>query len=148
LKWLLDTNVLSENVRPRPNRAVLTWIAERAPSEIAISIVTLAELQDGAATAPDEADRRKLTRWLDSMVVPFFADRVLHLTSETLVDWLRLTRRLEQKRVARKAPDLLIASTARVHNLIVVSRNVRDFADTGVIVYDPWTETTRRMDDP
>jgi len=110
--------------------------------------VTLAELQDGASAAPNEEGRRKLAHWFERMVVPSFTDRVLQLTGETLIEWLRLARRLERKRVTRKAPDLLIASTARVHNLIVVTRNVRDFADTGVTVYDPWVDATHRMDDP
>jgi toxin FitB len=148
LKWLLDTNVVSENVRARPNRGVLERTARLGRTDVAISVVTLAELQDGASSAPSEKRRGELIAWLDEDVIPYFADRTLQLNSAILTDWLRLTRSLEKKRVTRKAPDLLIASTARIHNLIVVSRNVRDFADTGVTVYDPWADATHRMDDP
>ena len=148
MKWLLDTNVVSENVKARPNRGVLERIARLGRTDVAISVVTLAELADGASSAPSEQRRVELIGWLEEDVIPYFADRTLQLTSAILTDWLRLTRILASRRDTRKAPDLLIASTARVHNLIVVTRNVRDFADTGVTVYDPWVDATHRMDDP
>jgi hypothetical protein len=72
----------------------------------------------------------------------------LPLTSEILVDWLELARQLAGRRITRAAPDVLIAATARIHNLTVVTRNVRDFADTGVVVYDPWNDQTHSMDPP
>jgi predicted nucleic acid-binding protein len=148
VKWLLDTNVLSENVKPRPNRAVEQRIARLASDDVRVSIVTLAELQEGASSAPSEKRRRELTGWLEESVIPYFANRTLQLSCEILVDWLSLNKKLTRRRITRSAPDLLIASTARVHNLIVVSRNVRDFADTGVTVYDPWADATHRMEEP
>jgi predicted nucleic acid-binding protein len=70
------------------------------------------------------------------------------LTQDVLVDWLILSRKLAVRGISRTAPDLLIAATARVGDLTVVTRNVRDFADTGVVVYDPWNDQTHRMDAP
>jgi predicted nucleic acid-binding protein len=148
VRWLLDTNTVSENVRTRPNQTVVDWIARLPPADAAISIVTLAELREGVSSAPSEKRRRELSTWLDESVIPYFADRTLQLNGEILVDWLSLNKKLTKRRITRSAPDLLIASTARVHNLIVVTRNVRDFADTGVTVYDPWVDATHRMDDP
>jgi toxin FitB len=148
VKWLLDTNVLSENVRVRPDQTVMDWFERLILEDAALSIVTLAELQNGVFSSPSEKRRSELTDWLERSVMPSFGSRILQLTGEILVDWLRLSRKLSKRRITRTAPDLLIASTARVHNLIVVSRNARDFADTGVIVYDPWANTTHRMDDP
>jgi predicted nucleic acid-binding protein len=148
VKWLLDTNVLSESIRPRPNRAISRWLAAQPSPLTAISIVTLAELQHGTTSADSETHRETLGRWLATTVIPSFHERTLPLTSEILVDWLELARQLAGRRITRAAPDVLIAATARIHNLTVVTRNVRDFADTGVVVYDPWNDQTHSMDPP
>jgi predicted nucleic acid-binding protein len=142
VKWLLDSNVLSENVRPHPDRSVIAWIAQRSQAQLAISIVTAAELRVGALAAPSEKRRQELTRWIEGEIENEFAGRVLPLTTAILIDWLQLTRKLAASGHTRSADDLLIASTARVHDLILVTRNGRDFAGTGVVVYDPWTGET------
>ena len=146
MRWLLDTNVISENVQRRPYRPVVDWIASQASRELAISIVTLAELRDGAAFAANEERRRNLIEWIDSEVMTSFADRILPLTADVLMDWISLSRKLSAKGTPRVATDLLIASTARVHGLALVSRNLRDFVGTGLEVFNPWTGETHRME--
>lgn len=148
MQWLLDTNVVSETTRSRPNQDVLDWIAERDPGEAVISTVTLAELHEGAASATDPERRARLTAWLNTAVPSWLGEHVLPLTLRILIEWLRLSKALQAKRQTRAAADLLIASTARVHDLILVTRNTRDFADTGVVIYDPWTGKTHRMEQP
>ncbi len=76
----------------------------------------------------------------------WLGERMLSVTLEILVDWLDVGRRLSAKGMTRNSADLLVASTARIHGLIVVSRNVRDFAGTGVVVYDPWNSETHRTE--
>jgi predicted nucleic acid-binding protein len=127
---------------------VVKWLAEKPRALVVISLLTFAELQYGASVASDATQRRRLTLWLESSVVPSFGNRILPLTTEILVDWLGLARALNRRRTGQAASDLLLASTARVHNLIVVTRNVRDFAGTGIVVYDPWHDRTHRMDTP
>lgn len=148
MKWLLDTNVVSESVRPDPNRRVLTWIAARAGDQLAISILTIAELRTGVATLNNAARQRSFEAWMNAYVLPNFQDRTLPVTLEILIDWLNLSRLLNAKGGRRPPVDLLIAATARIHDLTVVTRNVRDFVDTGVIVYDPWSGDTHVMDQP
>jgi len=148
VKWLLDTNVVSEGIRPLPNRAVVRWIAARSPEQVAISIVTLAELSDGATSIASKQRRDEFLQWIETHIMGSFEDRTLPLTSEILVDWLRLTRKLAARGKPRVAVDLLVAATARIHDLIIVSRNVKHFALTGVLVYDPWTGDTHSMDSP
>jgi toxin FitB len=148
VNFLLDTNVVSETARRRPNATVMKWLAQQSQDAAAISVVTMAELVEGADAVTDTARRNQLTRWLDETVVPWFSDQVLPLTQDVLVDWLILSRKLAARGITRNAPDLLIAATALVRDLTVVTRNVRDFADTGVVVYDPWNDRTHRTDAP
>lgn len=146
MKWLLDTNVVSETAKHRPNDRVLAWLAAQSPDQLAISIVTVAELRVGALAHTDAERRRQLLRWIDTTVDNFLPDRCLPATLEILTDWLRVARRLAVKGIARQAPDLLIAATAHIHDLTIVTRNVRDFTKTGVIVYDPWNAKMHVMD--
>jgi predicted nucleic acid-binding protein len=146
VKWLLDTNVVSEGVRPRPNPKVLAWIAAHPREELAISILTLAELRGGVAALGDVSRQQLFGAWVKSYVIPNFGDRTLPLTLEILVDWLQLSRLLSAKGRPQAAADLLIAATARIHDLTVVTRNVRNFVNTGVVLYDPWTGKTHATD--
>jgi predicted nucleic acid-binding protein len=102
----------------------------------------VAELRVGAVAARSEKRRQELTRWIESEIEDAFTGRILPLTIGILIDWLRLMRRLAATGQTRSAADLLIAATARVHDLILVTRNARDFAGTGIVVYDPWTSET------
>ena len=147
MKCLVDTNVISETIKRQPNDGVISWIARQPIDDTAISIVTLAEIRDGIESAPDTT-RHELLRWLERDIEPRFANCVFQLTAEILVDWFRLSRALSAERMMRRAADLLLASTARVHGFVLVTRNVRHFANTGVVVYDPWTGTTHVMDVP
>ena len=146
MKWLLDSNVVSEPVREKPNSAVVNWLAAKPKGETAISVVTLAELRDGAASARDERKRQQLTSWIESEITQFFEDHTLPLSLDILLDWLALSRKLRRSGHTRDPADLLIAATARVHNLILVSRNIRHFAGTGVVVYDPWSDELHRTE--
>ena len=146
MKWLLDTNVVSEGVRKQPNSRVVNWIAAEPTSDTAISIVTLAELREGASTVQEEAKRDRFAKWIDTEIVDTFGNRTLPLTTEILIAWLDLSRKLRARGRTRDPADLLIAATARVHNLTLVTRNSRHFASTGVVVYDPWNNETHRTE--
>jgi len=147
MKWLLDTNVVSESMRPRPNINVKNWVEAREP-ELALSVVTLAELRDGASTLSDAARRDRLDRWISEIVIPRFDRRTFALTLEVLIEFIALARQLGARGRPQGAADLLIAATARTHGLDVVTRNVRGFANTGITVYNPWTDETQEMEAP
>lgn len=146
MKWLLDTNVVSETVRPRPNRNVLRWLAELPEEQSAISAVTMAELRFGAMATRENARRVELTRWLDDQIAPTFHSRILVAHVDVLIEWIDLMKRLSASRQPRLATDLLIAATARVHSLTIVTRNVRDYAGTGVTAFDPWLNETHTLE--
>ena len=148
MKWLIDTNVVSETAAPRPNLRVLRWFGDQPAQEIAISIVSVAELQHGVLLTQDHAKRTELARWIDEDVFAVFVDRILTVDSEILVQWLDLQRLLLARRQTRSPADLLLAATAQVHALTVVTRNTRDFANTGITVYNPWSDETHQMEAP
>ena len=94
MKWLLDTNVVSEATRPRPEARVLTWINDQTPDDLAISIATLAELHDGASVLLAGGRKERFDQWIEAGIAPSFKDRTLALTLEILKDWLWLGRAL------------------------------------------------------
>lgn len=147
MRWLLDTNVVSEAMRPRPDRRVMTWIGAQSKDDLGISDITLAELRYGAANSLDRTRRDRFERWLSS-ISELFREHTLPLSVDILTDWLTLARTLRAHGRPQSAPDLLIASTARVYALTIVTRNVRGFAGTGIVVYDPWHDKTHRMAEP
>lgn len=145
MRWLIDTNVVSETIRPRPEKRVIEWL-DKQPSDLtAISIVTFAELRRGVLLRGNNADGRRLIDWVETSVSAWFKDRILPLTSDILIEWIDLSTALAGKGKMRNPPDLLLAATALIHGLTIASRNTRDFAATGVTVYNPWTGETTHM---
>jgi hypothetical protein len=142
VKWLLDTNVVSEGIRPRPDAAVLAWTSQQAHRDVAISVVTLAELRYGASQMQRGDRQRTIENWFEAEVSQ---RQILALTVDVLTDWLSLARQLAVSGRPQSAPDLLIAATARVHSLVLVTRNLRNFVNTGLVLYDPWSDKTHRM---
>lgn len=130
---LVDTNVLSELARPRPNPAVVHWLA--AQSRVHLSVVTLEELAFGVARARGRPGAR-LRSWFDALIAaePALIDvtpAVARASGE-----LRAAREARGRRVAMA--DMLIAATALTHGLTLVTRNVRDFDGCGVTLFDPF----------
>jgi predicted nucleic acid-binding protein len=148
VKWLIDTNVVSETATPRPNPRVLRWFGDQPAHDLAISIVTVAELQHGVLLTQDQVRRTDLASWIDRDVFTLFVDRILTIDTAILVRWLDLQRLLAARRQTRSPADLLLAATAQTFDLTLVTRNTRDFANIGITVYNPWTDETQRMEAP
>jgi predicted nucleic acid-binding protein len=140
LKYLLDTNVASELRKVGDGKAdanVTKWVGAQDSNDLFISAITILEIEHGILTIQrrDAAQGSRLRGWMDSRVRPEFAERVLPIDDAiaTRCAHLHIPDR-------RNEADALIAATALVHGLTVVTRNVQDFDDTGVIVIDPWQD--------
>ena len=131
--YLLDTNVVSELRRPRPHGAVLAWITATPGADMFLSAVTLGEIQYGIeALRPRDAIRAaELEGWADGLAAQ------MNLLPMTDVEF-RLWARLMQGRPDEVYEDAMLAATAMVHGLTMVTRNVRDFTGLGVEVFDPF----------
>ena len=148
MAWLLDTNILSEIRRLKPEPKVLTFIAARPLDELYISAVTLAELRFGIERL-DAGDRREeLNRWLTHTIRPMFHQRVLPVTEDILFRWRVLMEEGRKVGHTYSQPDLIIAATAIHHGFTVVTRDRDDFDKAGVTVINPWEEPPHRIADP
>jgi predicted nucleic acid-binding protein len=142
---LLDTNVVSELRKVRAGRAdpnVSRWADYVAPSELYLSVITLHELELGVLLAErrDPAQGAILRTWLESHVHPAFAGRILPVDQAVARQAARL--HVPDPRPVR---DALIAATAQVHGMTVVTRNIGDFAPMGVPVLNPWLAEAGRF---
>lgn len=139
MRFLLDTNVLSEQVKPRPDPRVEAWLNEQPLEDLAISALSFGEIWAGVHPLGYGHRRTSLAQWLWTMLPRRFAGRILPVNAVVALEWGRLTA--EAKRRGRKisVEDALLLATAAVHGLTIVTRNVRDFEDRGVRVINPWS---------
>ena len=138
MKYLLDTNVVSELRKVGDGKAdlnVTTWLGAKDSRDLYISAITMLELERGILSIQrrDIEQGSRLRAWMDSRVRPEFAERILSINEAiaTRCAHLHIPDR-------RNEADALIAATAIVHGLVVVTRNIHDFQGTGVVLVDPW----------
>ncbi|RDI22031.1 hypothetical protein DFR41_108155 [Pseudacidovorax intermedius] len=135
MSYLVDTNALSELRRRVPDANVAAWFARRPPTTLYLSVLTLGEIRKGIAGVPEPARRQVLADWLEVDLPLFFTGRVLGIDAAVADRWGRLVAE-----AGRPLPaiDSLLAATALVHDLVLVTRNTRDFAGMPVQVFNPW----------
>jgi hypothetical protein len=138
--WLLDTNILSELRRPKPERKVLAFVAAQPLELLYISTVTLAEIRFGIALLPEVARRSELNDWLAHKVRPMFEQRVLAITEDIMFKWRLMVEEGRKVGHTFSQPDLIIAATGQHHGLTIVSRDTADYVKAQVTVFNPWTD--------
>ena len=136
--WLLDTNVLSELRRPKPERKVLAFIAAQPLDLLYVSAVTLAEIRFGIERVVSLSRRAELNDWLAHKVRPMFEERGLAITEDIMFKWRLLVEGGRKAGHTFSQPDLIIAATALHHGLTVVSRDVSDYQKARAPVFNPW----------
>jgi len=138
--WLLDTNILSELRRPKPEAKVVSFIASKPLDLLFVSTVTFAEIRFGIERIADATRRAELNDWLAHKVRQMFDQRVLAVTEDIMFKWRLLVADGRKAGHTHSQPDLIIAATALHHGLTVVSRDTSDFK-ARVPVLNPWRET-------
>lgn len=136
MSYLLDTNVISELRRRTPDPGVLAWMQHRPSSTLFLSVLTLGELRKGVERLADLQRKLDLSDWLESYLPAFFTGRILPVDTHVCDMWSRMTAH-----AGRPLPaiDSLLAATAARHDLVLVTRNVRDFEGLGVPLVNPWS---------
>ena len=135
--YLVDTNVLSELTKPSPLPEVEVFLRE-AKNSIYVSVFSIGEVRKGIAGLPMSNKRASLEDWLDNEILLWFADRLLPVTLEVAERWGELAAQLKAKGRPRPVVDSVLGATALTHGLILVTRNVRDYQDMGVTIFNPW----------
>ena len=133
-QYLLDTNVISELRKPRPHGAVVAWLSDQEEEQLFLSAVTMGELQAGIERArrQDPVKAKEIELWVDKLTGSY---QVLPMDTLCFREWGRIIDRTPDKLVE----DAMIAATARVHRLIVATRNEKDFKQLDVRMFNPFT---------
>jgi toxin FitB len=140
MAWLLDTNILSEGRKPKPDARVTAFYDAQPLNTLYVSVVNIAEIRFGIELQQDLARRVQLNDWLTLKLRPAFAGRILPVTEDILLKWRLLMEDGRKIGHTYSHPDLLLAATALQHGLTVVTRDRSDFDMARVPVFNPWDE--------
>ena len=132
--YLLDTNVISETVKDIPNPSLIEWLSLIDESQIFLSVLTLGEIRKGIEKPPNSAKKQKILVWLEDELIKRFCDRIINIDVKIADKWGYLTATQNIPAI-----DALIAASAIVYNLKLITRNIKDFQNiVGLEVINPW----------
>jgi toxin FitB len=140
LNFLLDTNVVSEWVKPRPNAHVVKWLAETAEDSVFLSVMTFAEIRLGIEEMAAGRHRERLASWLEVELPARFEGRILGVDLAVAGAWGTLMAQSNKTGFNLSVMDAFFAGTAGAHGLTLVTRNTRHFERLGTDVINPWVE--------
>jgi predicted nucleic acid-binding protein len=139
VNYLLDTNVVSEWARPKPEPRVVQWLADVDEDRVFLTVMTVAELQRGVSLLPAGKKRDRLAAWLAAGLLHRFEGRLLGVTLDIARAWGEICAQAQRVGKPLSVIDGFFAATARVHTLTLVTRNDADFESAGIDVINPWT---------
>ncbi len=140
MNYLLDTNVVSEWIKPRPNAGVIKWLAEADEDRVFVSVVTLAEVRYGIERMPTCARRDQLNVWLRTQLVERFEGRILPVNPSIADAWGQIIARTRAIGRTLDAMDGFLSATAKTHGMTIVNRNISHFSDLGHPIFNPWLD--------
>jgi toxin FitB len=138
MSYLIDTCCISELVKKKPNPNVLKWFAGQDEFSMYLSVITFGELRKGIEKLPESKKKKELNQWVKEDLNHRFKNRVININMEEVNRWGKILATAEKNGKALPAIDSLIAATAQVHDLSVVTRNTQDMEGSGVEVINPW----------
>jgi len=138
MKYLLDTCIISEVIKPKPNPQVIEWLSKREESTLYLSVLTFGEIEKGIEKASSPERKNKLKLWLEEELKERFEGRVLLIDMDVATKWGELQGKSEMVGKPLPTIDGLIAVTALVNNCIVVTRNTSDMKQSTAQLYNPW----------
>ena len=135
--YLVDTNILSELTKPTPSPRVEAFLRQ-SKDRVFVSVFSIGEIRKGIASLPASNRRVILENWLNNEIIPWLGERVLPVTLAIAERWGDLSAELRTKGRPRPVVDAVLAATAFKHDLVLVTRNVRDYEDSGITILNPW----------
>jgi predicted nucleic acid-binding protein len=140
MNYLLDTNVISELIKPSPDPRVWQWVDVVPDSQMFISAITVGEIARGIEQLPASARRTRYELWFEHEILARYADRILVLDTAVMLRWGALIAAMTARGRVLPAFDSLLAATALAHDMRLVTRNTQHFAETGVQLVNPWED--------
>ena len=139
MNYILDTCVISEMVKVKPDHHVIGWIRLQDEENLYLSVITIGEIQKGISKLADSQKKKEqLQNWLSKELRDRFKTRILEINYAAAKIWGKVLGDCEKRGIALPAIDSLIASQAILHNMTVVTRNISDMEPSGVMLYNPW----------
>jgi len=138
MSYLIDTCCISELVKKKPNPNVVKWFNAHDELSMFLSVITFGELRKGIEKLPDTKKKKELNRWVKEDLKHRFKNRILNINSEEVNKWGQILAAAEKNGKSLPAIDSLIAATAQIHDLLVVTRNTQYLEGSGVEVINPW----------
>lgn len=138
MKYLLDTCVISEVIKPKPCLAVIDWLRQQDESSLYISVLTFGEIEKGIEKSADQTRKNKLKLWVEEDLKQRFDGRALQIDMQVATKWGETQGKSELAGRPLPSIDGLIAVTGLTNNCVVVTRNVSDMKQSGVELFNPW----------
>jgi len=138
LKYLLDTCVISELIKPEKDTNVVEWMQNKEENSLFISVLTIGEIHKGIAKLPDSPKKQSIQEWVNDDLKKRFAGRIIEITEEIATSWGKIQGKAEKEGKKMPVLDSLIAATAIKNNLTVVTRNIKDIENSGCQSINPW----------
>ena len=138
MKYLLDTNVISELIARHPNPRVVEWIDQLDPDEIYLSVITIGEIRKGIEKLPSSKRKQTIQEWLATDLLLRFHGHIVEIDTPTMLRWGELTGGLEKIGKPMSAVDSLIAAIALEGSFTLVTRNEQDFKNADISIINPW----------
>lgn len=139
MRYLLDTNVISELIARQPNAQVVAWIDSLDPTTVYLSVITIGEIRKGIEKLEPSKRKDVLLDWLNTDLLIRFHEHLAEITTEVMLRWGEMTGQLERQGKPVGVVDSLIAAIALAGEFVLVTRNQRDFEGTGVTLLNPWS---------
>lgn len=139
MNYLLDTCLISELAKSKPDEEVVDWVLSENETGFYVSVLTFGELHKGIEKLPESKKKDELRSWIEDELKNRFQNRIIDIDMRVSILWGKIQCIAEKKGKPMPAIDSLIAATALAHDLTVVTRNVSDMEQSGVRLLNPWT---------
>lgn len=140
MSFLLDTNVISEWVKPQPHGNVIRWLGDTDEDSVYMSVIPIAEIRRGVERMPTGRRRERIEVWLREDLPGRFEGRILTVDTAVAQEWGVTVEKARRCGMTISVMDAFLAATARTHDLTPVTRNTKDFRELGLRLFDPWVE--------
>lgn len=139
MNYLLDTCVISEIIKPRPNMKVMDWLKNIPAENLYLSSITIGEIQKGLVKLPESNRKKRLENWFATLLKSY-SERIYLFDIVVAKNWGKLQGKAEQKGTPMSTIDSLIAAIAYTHDLVIVTRNEKDFQGNVLKIINPWND--------